>query len=125
MCCMSVVSVVCVSVVWLCVWGECVVCVCVCGVGVLLCGVRVFVCGVCMVVCVWCAWRVVCVPLCGVFVGCVYVGCECVVCECVCVVCVVGVCVGVCVVGLCVCWWVCVCGGRLFLCVWRVCGMCF
>ena len=40
--------------------GECVVCVCVCGVGVLLCGVRVCcVCdGVCVVSCVfkfvWC-----------------------------------------------------------------------
>ena len=47
----------CVSVVWLCVWGERMVCICVCGVSALLCGVRVCVCvvvcgGVCGVVCV-------------------------------------------------------------------------
>ena len=61
---MCVVSGVFVSLVCLCMWGECAVCICVYWLGVLLCGLRVCgVCGgVCSVVCevscvctfVWC-----------------------------------------------------------------------
>ena len=89
MCLVYVCSVcgVCVSAVWLCVWGECMVCICVFGVSVLLCGVRECVCVVCVVsfvfTFVWCVCSV-----------CVYVVCVC--CG-VCVWCVWWVCVWVCV----------------------------